>query len=348
MVGPACGQLVVHRCTRRPAQDDANFGQRRCMAICPNRPFLAAELKKLGLTRRELRTLLATGEVRRALYGVYCPTSLPDTTEVRARCAALAMPEHTVVCDRTAAWIHGIDTFDPAEGAVPPPLEVVALPGHDRTRRTDVYGGKRQLTEEDYCEIDGVLVTTPLRTACDLACLRGRHSALAVLDSFMRLHGLSRHDFETVLARYRGRRGVVQLKQLVPLASPLRESTGESFTFLAIHDAGLPLPTPQVWLDVEGFGWVRLDHAYEELKIAVEYDGEQHHSAPADRERDMRRREALERAGWIVIVVRKGDLSAVTSELWLQRLRHAIQERRPVHRRQFPPGIRRELHRRSR
>jgi hypothetical protein len=316
------------------------------MASCPDRPFLASEIQELGLTRRELRTLVANGQVRRALYGVYCPSTLPDTTEVRARCVALAMPEHTVVCDRTAAWIHGVDVFDLTESALPPPLEVVALPGHDRSRRSEVYGGKRQLVKEDYCEIDGVLVTTPLRTACDLACLRGRHSALAVLDSFMRLHGLSVEDFRRLLPRYRGRRGVVQLTELVPLASPLRESTGESFSFLAIHDVGLPLPTPQVWVDVHGYGWVRLDHAYVELKIAVEYDGEEFHSAAVDRERDQRRREALERAGWIVIVVRKTDLGQVTSELWLQQLRTAIDGRRHAHRRRFPPGQRRDVVRR--
>jgi hypothetical protein len=312
----------------------------------PDRPFTLSDLESLGITRSQLRTLVLNGDVRRPLHGVYCSSLLPDTQELRAQCAALALPPHSVVCDRSAAWIHGIDTFDLTERALPPPLEVVAVGGSDRSRRAEVYGGKRRLRPDEVMEIEGVRVTTPLRTACDLARLRGRHSALAALDAFMRKNGITNADLVRVLPRLRGQRGVVQLRQLVPLASPLRESTGESFTAVAIEQAGLPQPTPQVWVDLDGFGRVRLDHAYEELKIAVEYDGEEHHSSEAARERDLLRRTALERAGWLVIVVRKRDFTGSASELWSQRLRRAIEERRPQHRREYPRGEQRGPRRR--
>ena len=42
---------------------------------------------------------------------------------------------------------------------------------------------------------------------------------------------------------------------------------------------------------------------WEETKVAVEYDGDQHRSSRAQYVRDIRRLETLERMGWIVVRV---------------------------------------------
>jgi very-short-patch-repair endonuclease len=46
-----------------------------------------------------------------------------------------------------------------------------------------------------------------------------------------------------------------------------------------------------------------LDMGWEETKVAVEYDGDQHRSSRAQYVRDIRRLETLERMGWIVVRV---------------------------------------------
>ena len=51
-----------------------------------------------------------------------------------------------------------------------------------------------------------------------------------------------------MLPRFRRRRGVVQLRELLELVDARIESARESWTWLEIHDAGLPLPEPQVWI----------------------------------------------------------------------------------------------------
>ena len=99
----------------------------------------------------------------------------------------------------------------------------------------------------------------------------------------MRRH---RQELETILPRFRGRRGVVQLRDLIPLATPLSESPGESWARIDIHDAGLPAPTPQYAIEVNGVVKYRLDLPYPEWKIVVEYDGEEHHTSPEDRAYD--------------------------------------------------------------
>jgi very-short-patch-repair endonuclease len=46
-----------------------------------------------------------------------------------------------------------------------------------------------------------------------------------------------------------------------------------------------------------------LDMGWEETKVAVEYDGDQHRSSRAQYVKDIRRLETLERMGWIVVRV---------------------------------------------
>ena len=306
----------------------------------PQRPFTRAEARALGVSDWRLSELVAEGVVHRVLRGVYRPATLPDTLTIRATCALLVLPDHAVVTDRSASWLHGIDSLDPTALDIPPVLEVVSVDGHDRTRLDGTLGGKRALLPEDITMVNGVRVTTPLRTAADLACLRGRFAALAALDAFMRRFGLSKRDFERLLVRYVGRRGVVQFRELVQYADPASESAGESWTRMAIIDAGLPVPKLQVTVLIDGYGKVRIDLSYPSLKIAVEYDGEEFHTSDQDQAHDARRRKAMRDAGWIVIVVDKRSFSQLALDEWLLELRQAIADRSPNWRRQYARGER--------
>ena len=39
------------------------------------------------------------------------PRSAPDTLDYAAKAAALVTPRQAVICDRTAAWFHGVDVL---------------------------------------------------------------------------------------------------------------------------------------------------------------------------------------------------------------------------------------------
>jgi Transcriptional regulator, AbiEi antitoxin len=305
--------------------------------VLPDHPFTLSDLTSLGLTRHRLHALLRTGEVRRVLRGVYAPATLEDIQATRAAALALVVDRHCVVTDQAAAWLHGISCYEPSDLDVLPPLQVVSTDGRERRRRAELLGGTRDLRPDEVMELDGVLVTTPLRTVCDLACLRGRGSAMAALDAFTRAFALTPRDFVGILPRFRRRRGCRQLRDLVPRATPLAESPGESWTRLAILDAGLPAPSLQWGVELPAYGAVRLDLAYPHLKIAVEYDGEEFHGA-AHRGHDARRRAALRREGWCVIVVTKKDLGGPRLDAWLALLRTEIEARRPAPKRRYARG----------
>jgi very-short-patch-repair endonuclease len=278
---------------------------------------------------------------------VYVDATVPDSTDVRAAAAALLLPERMVVCDRSAAWLHGIDHWDPTDLDVPPALDVVARAG-TRTRMRGTHGAVRTLRDEDVMVLaGGVVVTTPTRTAADLACQRGRLGAQAVLDQFARRHGVTSADLRRLLPRFGGRRGVTQLRELTPAVCGDLESPGESWVRRLILDDRLPEPTPQVEVELPE-GCFRLDLAYAHLRVAVEYDGQDFHSSPEQHASDTRRRAALRRAGWVVIVVRKDRLSGEGQAAWLRELRDAITQRSRPGTPSYARGIDAGVHRRRR
>jgi hypothetical protein len=290
----------------------------------PPSPFTSRQgEERYGLTRQVLRQLVADGSCRRVLRGVYQRTDVPDTVETRARAAALVLPPYGVFCDRTAAWLHGIDAFRYRELEVLPPLDIVVLRDFNRLRRIGVAGGSRDLDPLDVLAIGDVRVTTPLRTALDLGCSLRPTAALAVLDQFMRVHHLTRAEMAAEVLRYRGRRGVIQLRWMISLADSASESAGESWIRLAIVKANLPHPELQIVVVLDGRE-LRLDLAYPKHRICIEYDGAEFHTSPSQRRADDARRDLLRAHGWTVIVVTKDELDRESISRWTQAIRDAL------------------------
>lgn len=291
----------------------------------PTGPFRTSDLTTAGLSRHRLADGLASGALRRIVRGVVSAADLPDSMELRAAAVALAVSEHHVVCDRTAAWLHGVDALLYQELEILPPIEVCALRGHDPSARRGVDARTRDLPAGDIMRIGAVRVTTPMRTALDLGCHLRRREAFAALNALVRIHAIPVAELRASARRLRGRRGVRQLRELLHLVDPRVESARESWTLLAIHDAGLSLPEPQVWIDVDGVPTFRLDLAYRRAKVCVEYNGfDAHDASEEQRDYDRRRRAWLEAHGWTVIEVRVGDFTGDALERWLAELRAAL------------------------
>ena len=105
-----------------------------------------------------------------------------------------------------------------------------------------------------------------------------------------------------------GRRGIVAVRDLIPLADGLAESPMESEARLAMIDGGLPMPQLQYDV-VDGNGERRrLDFAWPDYRVAVEYDGLDWHTGPDAMRRDRRRSAALMDVGWVVIAIMFEDV----------------------------------------
>lgn len=132
-------------------------------------------------------------------------------------------------------------------------------------------------------------------------------------------------ELATRLALYRGRgkRAAVRALARVRVGA---ESRPETLLRLLLLDAGLPEPVlNSVVRDQLGLLIGRVDMAYLEWRVIVEYDGDQHRTSTRQYERDQTRLDALRRAGWTVIHVRRHGLF-VRPEATVARVRTALRE----------------------
>jgi hypothetical protein len=108
----------------------------------PTRPFTTSIARELGFSEKQLGVAVGRGILRRVLRGVYLRADLPDTVETRAACASLVITPGSVLRDRTAAWVHGVDVLTLAEHEVLPPIGPVSA-GSGRRRTGSAWTAAR-------------------------------------------------------------------------------------------------------------------------------------------------------------------------------------------------------------
>jgi very-short-patch-repair endonuclease len=144
------------------------------------------------------------------------------------------------------------------------------------------------------------------RTAYDIG-RRGRlGEAVARLDALANAAKFSAEAVEELAASHRGARGLRQLRTALALSDGGAQSPKETWLRLLLVDAGFPKPQTQIPVYVGGRVKYYLDMGWEEMKIAVEYDGDHHRTDRYQFNRDIIRLEELADLGWIVIRIAAG------------------------------------------
>ena len=299
-------------------------------------PFTTGMAREAGLDKRSLRRLVDAEQLRRVLRGVYVVADVPDTLALRAAGLRLVVPPGCFVTDRTAAWLHGADmALAPGDHLQVPLVSCFRPSARGRLRNSASFSGERDVRAADLVELHGLLVTTPIRTAWDLGRLRHRDQALAGMDQLLRLGDFTREELLAGVERFRRHRGVVQLRHLTPLVDPGAQSPPESALRLRWYDAGLPRPTTQLPVEVDGHVFY-LDLGLEECRLGAEYDGAQFHTSPDDVSHDRWRRSVIRGpAGWEVETFVRDDVYGAEQDADLRlraayaRARDATRPRRP-------------------
>lgn len=151
-------------------------------------------------------------------------------------------------------------------------------------------------------------MTTPERTAFDLGRHGSRADALVAVDALAHRRVVKLDAVRSLAAERRRWPGVRQLDEVLLLAEPLSESPMETRLRLLLIDAGAPPPVAQHnILDARGRFVGRVDLAWPQLRLAVEYEGD-HHRERAHFRRDVARLNALRAAGWTVLRYTADDL----------------------------------------
>lgn len=148
----------------------------------------------------------------------------------------------------------------------------------------------------------GMPVTTPQRTSWDLAQWLTVEEAVAVIDGLLRQRLVNPTELRDLAYARVGARGWKRMLRVAGLADAGAGSPQESRLRVRLVLAGLPPPVSQFVVERDGRFIARLDLAWPEWKVAVEYDGLWHHD-PEQFHRDRQRLNRLLGEDWIVLHV---------------------------------------------
>jgi Protein of unknown function (DUF559) len=253
-----------------------------------------------AVTQKQLKS----GLYRRLFHNVYADPALPADHRLYVRGAMLLIPDDAVIAGHSAAvW------YDAPFASAAEPVLVVVPPASSWRGPRGLRIHRSDLASHDVVTIDDaegvVRLTTPARTAWDVAALETTATAVAYLDGMVRAQHLDEVALRQIVRP--GRWRSTRVAKVVPLVDGRSQSPPESWVRVACVRAGLPVPVPQFVVRAAGQWLGQVDLAWPEHRLIVEYEGP-HHFDELQIRRDDRRYQRLVAAGWRVIRVSAADL----------------------------------------
>jgi very-short-patch-repair endonuclease len=253
-------------------------------------PFLGTEALASGaLTRYELRRYY-----RAIMPNVYLDKHVAPSLHQRTIGAWLWTGREAVVGGLAASVLHGAKWVDDDS-----PVELIwrnaRVPAGVITRADSVLA-------EEIQKLDGLAVTSPERTAFDIG-RRGRlDDAVARLDALAQATDFKVSAVGELACRHRHTRGLRQLEAVLNLVDAGAESPKETWLRLLVIRAGYPRPRTQIpVLSPDGRRWYYLDMGWEDIMLALEYDGDHHRTSRERFAYEIERAEDLNELGWTVV-----------------------------------------------
>jgi hypothetical protein len=259
-----------------------------------------------ALGRYGLRLAIASGQLAPLWRGVLVDPARLLEPLTRAAAACIVVGPTATVWGLTALRLYGCAAAETSTVHVITPY-IRWSRCHDELR---VHQGR--VAADSVLTVDGLPVVAPDLAVSDVLCTAPRRLALACADQAVaRQPPREQARFVEQIADRLGnrpdRRGTRRAYGLLELVDGAAESPPESSMRLLVVDAGFPVPEVQYEIrGMDGSAVWRLDLAWPEVRVALEYDG---FAAHADRgQRDAARDEDLARRGWRVVHATAADL----------------------------------------
>jgi very-short-patch-repair endonuclease len=185
--------------------------------------------------------------------------------------------------------------------------EVIVWKGRQRDH-PGLFVHRDQVDPDEIVDIAGIQMTSPVRTAYDLARRGDLIQRVVAVDALANAHGFEPDLLLLNAARHQGSRGNQDIAAVLTHADRRAGSPMETRLRLILVCAGLPRPHVQWPVQnpaARTAAW--LDLAYPEHMIGIEYDGSGH-TEPATVLRDIDRHTALLDQGWQVYRYTKHDV----------------------------------------
>ncbi|WP_028281314.1 type IV toxin-antitoxin system AbiEi family antitoxin domain-containing protein [Arthrobacter sp. H5] len=275
-----------------------------------------SDLIEAGLNKRRIGTLVKSRELVRVQWGCYAAGNpWRQLSESERALQRVHAHNRTIVASSSvpvsyshtsAARIFGLHLWD-----VDDRIHLTqSFAGASRDRAAHVVRHFSHLREGETALRCGVQVTSLARTVVDCARILSYKQGLIVADHGMRM-GTTRQELQKIVNRLSGHKGIQLARRVVENASALSESPGESLSRAIIQGLSIPLPQQQVVVHTR-HGEHRLDFAWKDLKLALEFDGKtKYFDYAPTREvlyQERRREKALMEEGWTFIRIEWKDL----------------------------------------
>lgn len=267
------------------------------------RPFDVGAADRAGVCRQRLRRRDLVRPTRSIRWARGRP---PDDVE-RIRAFRPILLPGQFVSHLSAAVLWELPVTVGAAG----PVHVTSPIPAAQPRRTWVVGHRITADRAAVTERWGMPVSTPAALWVECGTLLAVDQLVVLGDAIVteRRCATTIEDLRAVLHRAGARAGVRRLRAALDLVRVGAGSPQETRARLTIVRAGLPEPALQLdVLDEAGRFVGRVDMAYPEQRIVIEYEGDQHRTDDEQWGRDLRRYREVERLGWAVVRWVKSDL----------------------------------------
>jgi very-short-patch-repair endonuclease len=285
-------------------------------ACSPSRQFMATrcQLATAGVTKAGIAKAVADLTLVVYRRGVFGRVPLPARARyllsdgkvdpgylAQVRDALLALGPTAAAAGRTAAIFWCFDMF-----VEPDLIEVVVARGRNRTGGKGLDVTVRDGVDTELREVLGfeaITITSALATVLHCALSRPLVEAVVIADSALRIRALTVEELIEGVRGWDGKPGAARLRRVLALVDPDAESVLESLLRVLLHEHGMH-PDSQVVLErLHGGRLGRVDFCFVDQRLVIECDGRRWHDPQDARDKDRRRDNELERAGWRLVRV---------------------------------------------
>lgn len=257
-------------------------------------------LRDQGISLSQQRRLVRDGVIQRLIDGSYRFTGA-KADELTLCASACSHASGLVVAGPTAGRLWGLRRM-PADRLV----HVIAPPASHPTTAPWLKAYRTAMLDPAHVvdRGDGIRLTCPPRTVVDLARHLTDTDLRSVIDQLVHREMCTPATMLAV-AETLATPGRPWARRFIRVLTrrpdgPAPESHGESRVVAALVERGITDLTPQRWLDVPGWGRVRLDAAVDRVRWGIEIDGHPEHFTEAGATRDRERDLACDAFGWRV------------------------------------------------
>ncbi len=277
-------------------------------------PFTRAQATAAGITPAMLRGPRFTQLFR----GVYVASGIPFHPEIRIRGALLTHPPDAFASHHSAADLYGL----PVPST--PVVHLSVFADVDRRRRDGI--ASHVAPPQELSCVRGIRLSAPVQLFIDLAAHLGLVDLVVLGDAMVRRKLTTTEKLVAACAAWEGRHARAARRAAGYVRAKV-DSAMESRLRMLIVLAGLPEPEVNLELRNEfGILVAKPDLSYPDLKIAIEYDGQQHREDLAQWDHDIDRGTWFDRNGWRVVpVISKGIYRR--PDQTIERVHEKLQER---------------------